>query len=284
MPKADIVDKVLGYQGRDVPNEYIVEIRDQRPVNYIENQGTGVYKGTSKYKFKKLVVIRGLLQDNIDIKTTAQWSPLSAANFASQFATEVTQLVSGRTLVSKWGSRQVWMGTSPLDFTINLRFEAINDSAVEVLEPCRELQRMILPYTKGKYGDKLLMFPPGPLATGGIRAWFRGTPQTEGEIISVRIGKLLKMGRVIIRDVNHIIMNRFEEGGNPISANVAIHFQTFEVLTKNSLEDELYHVSKVIPSKTFVEGERRRVLSAEEFAGKGPVEKWIEQNLIIQLL
>ena len=245
MPKGGAEDKVLGWQGTDVPEEYVVEIRDQRPVNYIESQGTGVYKGTSKYKFKKIVVIRGLLQHNIDIKTTAQWSPLSAANFATKMATEITQLVAGRTLVSKWGSRQIWMGTSPLDFTINLRFEAINDPAKEVLEPCRELQRMILPYTKGKYGDKLLMFPPGPLATGGIRAWFRGTSQTEGEIISVRIGKLLKMSRVIIRDINHTFMNRFEEGGNPMSANVAIHFQTFEVLTKNSLEDELYHVSKV---------------------------------------
>jgi len=245
MPKGGAEDKVLGWQGTDVPEEYVVEIRDQRPANYIESQGTGVYKGTSKYKFKELVVIRGLLQHNIDIKTTAQWSPLSAANFATKFATEVTQLVTGRALVTKWGSRQVWMGTSPLDFTINLRFEAINDPEKEVLEPCRELQRMILPYTKGKAGDVLPMFPPGPLATGGIRAWFRGTPQTEGEIISVRIGKLLKMSRVIIRDINHTFMNRFEEGGNPMSANVAIHFQTFEVLTKNSLEDELYHVSKV---------------------------------------
>jgi hypothetical protein len=244
MPISDNEDKVLGYQGYDIPEEYMVVIRDQRPANYIESQGTGVYE-TSKYKFKKLIVIRGLLQHDIDIKTTAQWSPLSAANFASKFATEVTQLVSGRTLITKWGSRQVWMGTSPLDFTINLRFEAINDPESEVLEPCRELQRMILPYTSGKHGDKLLMFPPGPLATGGIRAYFRGTPQTEGEIISVRIGKLLKMSRVIIRDINHTIMNRFEEGGNPVSANVAIHFQTFEVLTKNSLEDELYCKTKV---------------------------------------
>ena len=271
MPKADIEDKVLGYQGKDVPEEYVVEIRDQRPVNYIESQGTGVYKGTSKYKFKKLVVIRGLLQHNIDIKTTAQWSPLSASNFATKLATEVTQLVAGRTLVSKWGSRQVWMGTSPLDFTINLRFEAINDPTKEVLEPCKELQRMILPYTKGKHGDKLLMFPPGPLATGGIRAWFRGTSQTEGEIISVRIGKLLKMSRVIIRDINHTFMNRFEEGGNPMSANVVIHFQTFEVLTKNSLEDELYHVSKVSkvasPEKTLsATGDR-----SDEFSDRGSV-------------
>jgi len=243
MPEADINGKVLGYQGRDVPEEYIVEIRDQRPTSYVESQGTGVAKTTSKYKFKELVVIRGLLQHDIDIKTTAQWSPLSAASFAPKMLSEVTQLVLGRALVTKWGSRQVWMGTSPLDFTINLRFEAINDPVKEVLAPCRELQRMILPYTRGKYGEKALMLPPGPLAAGGIRK-ILGLSTDEGEIISVRIGKLLKMSKVIIRDINHTFMNRFEEGGNPMSANVAIHFQTFEVLTKNSLEDELYHVSK----------------------------------------
>lgn len=245
MPKIDNEDKMLGYQGFDVPEEYIVVIHDRRPATYVEQQGSGVYE-TSKYKFKKRVTIRGLLQDNIDIKTTAQWSPLSAANFGTKIATEVTQLVSGRTLVTKWGSRQVWMGTSPLDFTINLRFEAINDPVNEVLEPCRELQRMILPYTKGKYGDKFLMFPPGPLAVGGIRKALGASD--EGEIISIRIGKLLRMSRVVIRDINHTFMNRFEEGGNPVSANVAIHFQTFEVLTKNSLESELYHVTKTKPA------------------------------------
>lgn len=247
MPKIDNEDKVLGYQGTDVPDEYIVEIQDIRPITYVE-EGSGVYE-TSEYKFKKRVIIRGLLQDNIDIKTTAQWSPLSAASFTSKIATEITQLVSGRALITKWGSRQVWMGTSPLDFTINLRFEAINDSASEVLEPCRELQRMILPYTTGKYGDKWLMLPPGPLIAGKTLGEVIGA-SAKGEIITVRIGKLLKMSRVIIRDINITFMNRFEEGGNPISANAAIHFQTFEVLTKNSLEKELYHKTKSISSKS----------------------------------
>ena len=244
MPNGSAENIMLGYQGTDVPEEYIVEIHDQRPTTYVESQGTGVAKTTSRYKFKEEVTIRGLLQHDIDIKTTAQWSPLSAASFAPKMLSEVTQLVLGRALVTKWGSRQVWMGTSPLDFTINLRFEAINDPVKEVLAPCKELQRMILPYTKGKYGDKLLMLPPGPLAAGGIRE-ILGLSADEGEIISVRIGKLLRMNKVIIRDINHTFMNRFEEGGNPMSANVAIHFQTFEILTKNSLEDELYHVSKV---------------------------------------
>ena len=242
MPK-DVENVMLGYQGKDIPEEYIVEIHDRRPASYVESQGTGVYKGTSKYKFREEVTIRALLQHNVDIKTTAQWSPMTAANFSPKMVAEVTQLVAGRALVTKWGSRQIWMGTSPLDFTINLRFEAINDPEKEVLAPCRELQRMILPYTRGKHGDKWLMLPPGPLATGGIRKHFGAAD--EGEIISIRIGKLLSMNKVIIRDINHTFMNRFEKGGNPVSANVAIHFQTYEVLTKNSLEDELYHTSKM---------------------------------------
>lgn len=275
MPKIDNEDKMLGYQGSDVPDEYIVEIQDIRPTTYVE-EGSGVYE-TSEYKFKKRVIIRGLLQDNIDIKTTAQWSPLSAASFTSKMATEITQLISGRALITKWGSRQVWMGTSPLDFTINLRFEAVNDSNSEVLEPCRELQRMILPYTTGKHGDKFLLLPPGPLITGKTLGEVIGA-SAKGEIISVRIGKLLKMNRVVIRDINITFMNRFEEGGNPVSANAAIHFQTFEVLTKNSLEKELYHTTKSIPAKsqesvglteTWKRGAKSIISDISEFAGGG---------------
>lgn len=269
MPKNDVSSMKLGYQGLDVPEEYIVEILDRRPATYVESQGTGVYKGTSKYKFKKYVTIRALLQHDVGIKTTAQWSSLTAANFAPKMIAEVTQLIAGRALVTKWGSRQIWMGTSPLDFTLNLRFEAINDTEKEVLAPCRELQRMILPYTRGKYGDKTLMLPPGPLATGGIRKAL-GLSADEGEIISIRIGKLLRMNKVIIREVDHTIMNRWEEGGNPVSANVAIHFQTYEVLTKNSLEDELYHVSKRLHGLPLKKSSKVQPDRSDEFApGRG---------------
>ncbi len=242
MPK-DIGNVKLGYQGTDIPEEYMVEIHDSRPASYVESQGTGVYTSTSKYKFKEQVTIRAPLQHDINIKTTANWSPLTASSFAPKMVAEAVLLATGRSLVTKWGSRQIWTGTSPLDFTLNLRFEAVNDPEKEVLAPIRELQRMILPYTRGKHGDKMLMLPPGPLATGGIRKFF-GLSQDEGEIISVRIGKLLRMNKVIIREIDKTIMNRWEEGGNPISATVAIHFQTYEIMTKNSLENEVYHVSK----------------------------------------
>lgn len=246
MPKENAGNVKLGYQGFDIPEEYIVEICDRRPVSYTESRGTGVYKGTSKYKFREEVTIRAILQHDISIKTTAQWSSLTAASFAPKMLAEAMQLISGRALVTKWGSRQIWMGTSPLDFTLNLRFEAVNDPEKEVLAPVRELQRMILPYTRGQYGDKRLMLPPGPLATGGIRKGL-GISHDEGEIISVRIGKLFQMNKVILLEVDKTIMNRWEEGGNPVSANVSIHFQTYEIMTKNSLEDELYHPSKSSP-------------------------------------
>lgn len=238
----NIENAVLGYQGRDVPDEYIVEIHDQRPASYVSSQGTGVYRGTSKYKFKEEVTVRALLQHDISIKTTARWGALTAASFAPKMVAEAVLAATGRALITKWGSRQIWTGTSPLDFTLNLRFEAINDSEKEVLAPCRELQRMILPYTRGAHGNQVLMLPPGPLAIGSIRK-FLGAAD-EGEIISIRIGKFMTMSKVIILEVNHNIKNRWEEGGNPVSADVSVHFQTYEVLTKNSLEDELYHVSK----------------------------------------
>ena len=142
----------LGYQGRDIGEEYVIKITDYRPP--LQNE-TGV---RSKAAYAPPIIIRALLQEKIDMTTEADWAPLTASSIVTGFASEVAQWL-GRSLTNRWLSRRIWRGTSPIDFTLNLRFEAEYDAMKEVVMPCRELQRMALPFVGNKKLGEFFLSP-----------------------------------------------------------------------------------------------------------------------------
>jgi len=233
-------NQVLGYQGRDVGSEYLIWIHDKRPWLSGEKTRLGI---KTRRQHSTPIIIRALLQDKIDLTTEARWSPLLASSVVTAVAEEVATVAAGRTLVSRWMTRQMWRGTSPLEFTLNLRFEAESNAETEVLCPCRELQRMSLPYIGDqKFGEQFLS-PPGPLpASWAGTRFLSGT--TKGEDITIRVGKLLNIKRCIIKRVTVSILPKFVVGGAPLSANVTVNFQTYEIITKESLDSNVYYANR----------------------------------------
>lgn len=255
----------LGYLGKDVGEEYIVTITDNRPELYTP---TGVSR---RKTMAQPVVIKALLQEKISLTTEAEWSPLTAASIVRDVGREVGGWL-GRSLVSKFLTRRIWRGTSPLDFTLNLRFEAETDAQREVLSPCKELHRMVLPYRGSKALGAQFLSPPGPYigdyAKGGESFW--NNPSStfgRGEIIDIQIGGLMLIKRVIVKKVTVEYHPRFAKGGAPMGANVSINFQTFEILTKESLDSEVYE-----PLKT-------QVASPYDHPAAGKNEKSLNTNL-----
>ncbi|MHA1690373.1 MAG: hypothetical protein ACTSU7_01920, partial [Candidatus Heimdallarchaeaceae archaeon] len=57
------------------------------------------------------------------------------------------------------------------------------------------------------------------------------------EIITVNIGMIMEIRRVIVKDISIQIPPKFDIRGKPIEAIATVHFQTFEIVTKESLED-----------------------------------------------
>lgn len=226
----DIYGGPIGYTKRDVAREYIVTIIDNRP-RLKDKVGVRTKQSTQRQK----VTIRALLQEKFEMATESDWSPLTAATIVTRFGSEAAALVQ-RSLVSRWLSRRIWRGTTPIDFTLNLKFEAERDPLREVKLPCIELQRLNLPYVGLKTAGEMFLSPPGPAPIQ------LGTPEDKGmgEIINITIGGLVYIKRCVVKRVNVVYHPRFGIGGLPMGADVSINFQTFEIMTKESLDTGVY--------------------------------------------
>ncbi len=235
---------ILGYQGKDIPEEYMVTITDEQP--WLYSQG-------------KIIRIRAPLQEKISTRTESEWSPLSAASAISSIlpTQEIAQFTTGHSTVSRYTSRRIWTGGSTLDFTLNLKFEVQSNATLEVLKPLIELQRMNLPYSSNPSGVPALktgsnmeflsslggsagallkesfLYPPGPSPFGNLAK--TGT----GEKITVKLGKFMTIVNVVVKDIGIDVPVRMTQGGPPAGCIVTVHFQTYEMLTKETL-DSIY--------------------------------------------
>jgi len=240
---------VLGYRGSDIKPEYLVSIKNFFPRDYKNNSN-----GNSS------VTIKAPLVEKFGLKLESQWSAIINGNAITDTAQALSQLAFNRSLASKYMSRRIWTGTTPLDFTLNLQFRAIEDAKLEVVRPCQELQRLILPYSGSGKLDKIFLHPPGPSPYKEAAANFDYF--NEGEITYVAIGTLLLMKRVIVKDISIEYLPQFTKDGDPIAANAAVHFQTYEILTKETITDKtdsggIYNGGREGKSKVNIESRKR---------------------------
>jgi len=215
----------LGYLGTDIKPEYLIAIKNIFPVDYANSQSDNLQSSS--------VVIRAPLAEKVGFKMESQWSTIARISAITVEAQAIALASTGRALSSRWLTRKIWMGTTPLDFTLNLQFRAESDPNLEVVQPCVELQRMILPYSGGKTAGNAFLTPPGPSPFKEITEvvdW-----ASDGEITYISIGMLLLIKRAIVKDVVIEYLPGFTKSGLPIAANAAVHFQTYEILTKESL-------------------------------------------------
>jgi hypothetical protein len=201
------------------------------------------------------------LQEDISMRVESRWEsflPISALAKVNVLAQAGSQ--GERSIISRATSRRVWLGTSPIVISLKLKFEAVSDPFLEVVEPIRLLQSMAVPSdprsrTGGKpAGSKILdkipgLHPPGPtpfvwdnllsnqthypsLSPNDLEA-----SSKNGDFILIEIGSFLTFWNVIVREnsVNYKI--KFDPSGTPISAETVVVFETYEMPTVESLLD-----------------------------------------------
>jgi hypothetical protein len=225
----------IGYIGTDVGPEYVITITSNSPELYtVSNGGVRSGAGTARRQVK----IRTVLQEKFEMGVESDWSPLTAASLVTNI-TRTVAAAAGRTPVNRWVTRRIWHGTTPLDFTLHLRFQAETDARREVLLPCQELQRMCLPYIGDKYKGTWFLSPPGPSA---FQFW---SPEDlgRGEIITITVGSFIRITKCVVRTAQISYDPVFQVGGMPLYATANLHFQTFEIQTKESLDTEVYVAS-----------------------------------------
>jgi hypothetical protein len=56
----------------------------------------------------------------------------------------------------------------------------------------------------------------------------------------------MNIRKVIVKDATIEFAPRFIQGGAPLAINIAVHFQTFEIQTKESLSKEIFEAREGI--------------------------------------
>lgn len=154
------------------------------------------------------IVVKANLREDLSVGTNSEWTAMVDGAEAPGTVGMGVRLVANKTGVSptlfnKLHSTQVWMGTSPLAFRLNLQFVAINDPRAEVLTPTLDLLSLV--------------FPTNEL--GGIYS----TPDYN---VSVTIGAFFGCSEMIVKSVMPVFWREMTPEGIPLGADVEVELQT----------------------------------------------------------
>ena len=219
------------------------------------------------------------IQDKTTFRVTGEWEPF-IPNVVQGVWNQASQLLFKQALVSRYTSRRIWKGTSPIEITLNLPFNSVNDTFNNVIEPVLRLVQMAAPSEEGALAKFLpLLTPPGPSpfnteelalvnnaaqagnsaaqairgmlpqATGAVNAVSNSAQGAKkwldnGDNISIRIGDYLIFNKVVVKDVQPTFDTAHDTNGWPIRATVMITFQTYEMPTKETLRDSVFRLKK----------------------------------------
>ena len=208
-----------------------------------------------------LIDLLAILQEEISLGTESAWQSFIPSKYEPSAELQTMASAVGASLITRWTSRRVWMGTEPLKISMKLRFEADENAYNEVIVPCLSLKKLCLPTQGPKIGIPVVgkvataitsnvLWPPGPnpLIRGGIFGW------AGGENIEIQVGlgprPFLYFDSVIMKRVSVTYANRFTAGGYPVSATADIQFETYTVLTKDDLDSVFSGKREIKTEKT----------------------------------
>ncbi len=209
--------------------------------------------------FRARTTITGIIQDPIMMGVESVWEPFIPTEVYGPADTLIQTLTSSKwSLVTKATSRRKWKGSTPLEVTLPLKFHAVDDAFLEVVEPCRILQSLALP-SEGKDAQSLsslsdakkaipFLAPPGPTPFTSEDLLNRSLAKINktkeekilrglrgGDLIIVKFGRFLTLFNVILKSARVEFQPRFDVTGNPISATANLVFESYEILTSESL-------------------------------------------------
>jgi hypothetical protein len=225
----------------------------------VSDDGTALsesYKMTIESSTLKHTV-HAIIQNKVGFFVNGEWAPFMPTTGLSNEINQITQLMFKRVLIARFTSRRIWSGTSPVELTLGLAFNALTDARLNVVTPVLKLLQMASPSETSQGTGIKTLIPPGPspfYTDADVEAIKKGTTEylgeasgkltesviehiKDGDEITVSIGKYLKFEKVVVKNVSPVFDTKHDANGFPIAANVQITFQTYEIPTKQSLEN-----------------------------------------------
>ena len=211
-----------------------------------------------------------VLEEDITLSLSSNFSPLfgggdtKALNVIGSLAREFTM---GKIAFSGQFQQlgfQMWGGTDPIAFTATLGFYMgstdANNARIEVYEPMIKLASLPLP-EEGRFGN---LIGPGPAITtilGGLLG--KITENTEQRLISLEIGRILRIGSIIVKRAEPTFSNETDEFGYPISGKIQLDINSLFTATVEMLTDRNFQKAEK-SSKTVKKGLSREFYEAFE--------------------
>lgn len=120
-------------------------------------------------------------------------------------------------------TRQMWVDTSPLEFSFHLLFDAQDKGGYEdVFLPCMSIFQLVAP--DGTEGSDILL-PPGPSRI-----------DKKKNAVTLTIGKMLRIEDAIIVSAQPSFDNRMDASGYPIACDLEITIRTATVYSRSDVK------------------------------------------------
>jgi len=189
-----------------------------------------------------------VLEEDITISLSSNFSPLfgggdtKALNVLGSLAREFSRGKIAFSGQFKQLGFQMWGGTDPLAFTATLGFYMgstdANDARVEVYEPMIALSSLPLP-EEGRVGN---LIGPGPSVTAALGK----TRNTQQRIISLEIGKILRVSSIIVKRAEPTWSNETDENGYPVTGKIQLDINSLFTATVGMLQDRSFQLNTTI--------------------------------------
>jgi hypothetical protein len=198
-----------------------------------------------------------VVQEQIRFVVNGVWEPFPGLGMFNELVDLVPQAILGVTIVQPWMKRRMWRGATPIQIITDMKFVAYDSAYNNVVMPCMLLQQMALPQEafsldyvenegmKNEVNTNILSVysPPGPSPFTVFEDWNRN-----GDKIDITFGSFLKFENVIITECDIVMDNKFssadsfaygvtgKSNGLPISGTARVIFETYEMMTKETLK------------------------------------------------
>ena len=179
------------------------------------------------------VLVCGVTGEGTSKEIQANWdSPFEGESAGSKIGEltgggEVTggvaQVVTGRTSITTFQSRQVWGGNRPTQFNVVLQFYALSDPQTEVMDALAALERMASPQVNSTV--------PVSLTGNSAGNHFGRIPGT----VMINIGRNAIYPDCVIESVSVPLDKEVNKDGLFIRAEVNLSIQTMQMLNRSDI-------------------------------------------------
>jgi hypothetical protein len=175
------------------------------------------------------VCVVGLIGPGTSRSLQANWnSPFEQSNLGGMFekAGGLLQAITKKTSITTLSSTQIWEGNRPSTFSLTLSFYAINNALKEVMEPLRELEKMMGPNIQA--GD--------PNAGGVMEVIRSAIPGGRIPLpVMLNIGRRMMIPNCVIETMSVPLDKERTKEGYLVRADVALSISTKVMLNKENI-------------------------------------------------